>query len=45
MKSTMYMFSSSIFTSMERNWSARAFTMLMCARKYSSYILMVKNLL
>ncbi len=46
MKSTMYTSSFSIFTSMERNWFARAFTMLMCASKFSpSYILMVKNLL
>ncbi len=30
MKSTMYIFSSSIFTSMERNWSLSTFTMLMC---------------
>jgi hypothetical protein len=42
----VHTFTFSIFTSMECNWSASAFTMLMCASKFSpSYILMLKNLL
>ncbi len=46
MRSTMYTSSFSIFTSMEHNWSVRAFAMLMCASKSSpSYILIMKNLL
>jgi len=45
MMSTMYTFSSSIFISMEHNWSTNTFTMLMCINKSSpSCILMVKNL-
>ncbi len=44
MKSTMYMSSSSISTSMEHNWSASTFTMLMWTSKSSPFcILMVKN--
>jgi hypothetical protein len=46
MRSNMYTSLSSIFISMEHNWSISAFTMLMCASKSSpSYTLMLRNFL